>query len=73
VIDRAVILHGGVSKPLRKELERRGFDLYELDLSEFLKFRIPQSGGIGEMPRPSDDSLSVPGDHGNRHWQEKVL
>lgn len=37
VIDRAVILHGGVSKPLRKELERRGFDLYELNLSEFLK------------------------------------
>ncbi len=37
VIDRAVILHGGVSKPLRKELARRGFELYERDLSEFLK------------------------------------
>ena len=37
VIDRAVILHRGVSKSLRKELERRDFDLYELDLSEFLK------------------------------------
>ncbi|MCI0483977.1 MAG: arginine deiminase-related protein [candidate division NC10 bacterium] len=37
VIDRAVTLHRGVSKPLRKELERRDFGLYELDLSEFLK------------------------------------
>ena len=37
VVDRAVILHRGVSRPLRKELERRGFRLYELDLSEFLK------------------------------------
>lgn len=37
VIDRTVILHRGVSKSLRKELERRDFHLYELDLSEFLK------------------------------------
>lgn len=37
VIDRTVILHHGVSKPLRKELECRGFVLYEVDLSEFLK------------------------------------
>ena len=37
VIDRAVILHRGVSKSLRKELEGRGFDFYELDLTEFLK------------------------------------
>ena len=37
VIDRAVILQAGVSKPLHKEMERRGFDLYELDLSEFIK------------------------------------
>jgi len=37
VIDRTVILHRGVSKSLRKELEGRGFDLHELDLSEFLK------------------------------------
>ncbi len=25
------------------------------------------------MPRPSDNSLSVPGDQGNRHWQQKLL
>ncbi|MFQ5656502.1 MAG: dimethylarginine dimethylaminohydrolase family protein [Candidatus Methylomirabilales bacterium] len=37
VVDRAVILHRGVSKTLRKELECRGFTLYEVDLSEFLK------------------------------------
>lgn len=37
VIDRKVILQVGVSKSLRKELERRGFEFYELDLSEFLK------------------------------------
>lgn len=37
VIDRAVILQAGVSKPLRKALERRDYDLYELDLSEFIK------------------------------------
>ena len=37
VIDRRVILHRGVSRPLRKELERRGFEMVELDLSEFLK------------------------------------
>jgi N-dimethylarginine dimethylaminohydrolase len=37
VVDRSVVLHHGVSKPLRKELEQRGFALYELDLSEFLK------------------------------------
>jgi N-dimethylarginine dimethylaminohydrolase len=37
VIDRRVILHRGVSRPLSKELERRGFEMVALDLSEFLK------------------------------------
>lgn len=37
IVNRAVIFHRGVSKALRKQLGNRGFVLYELDLSEFLK------------------------------------
>jgi len=37
VIDRAVILHRGISKALHTQLARRGFETCELDLSEFLK------------------------------------
>jgi len=37
VAGRAVVLHHGISETLRTQLERRGFSVYELDLSEFLK------------------------------------
>jgi len=37
VAGRAVVLHHGISRSLRTQLARRGFRVYELDLSEFLK------------------------------------
>jgi N-dimethylarginine dimethylaminohydrolase len=37
VIGRTVVMQGGVSKHLRKELGRRDFEVHELDLSEFIK------------------------------------
>ena len=37
VVDRAVVLHRGISRALERALTRRGFELYSLDLSEFLK------------------------------------
>ncbi len=37
VVNRTVVLHRGVSGALRRQLTRRGFELVELDLSEFLK------------------------------------
>jgi len=37
VVNRTAILHCGVSGGLRKQLERRGLEVCELDLSEFLK------------------------------------
>jgi N-dimethylarginine dimethylaminohydrolase len=36
-IDRSVVLHAGCSTALRRQLTRRGFQLYATDLSEFLK------------------------------------
>lgn len=36
-VNRAVVLHRGVSGSLRKQLSKRRFELHELDLSEFLK------------------------------------
>ncbi|MBI2884694.1 MAG: hypothetical protein HYY15_00805, partial [Candidatus Omnitrophica bacterium] len=33
----AIVLHRGISASLRTTLTRRGYDVYELDLSEFLK------------------------------------
>jgi N-dimethylarginine dimethylaminohydrolase len=37
VVNRAIVLHRGISQALHKQLTRRGFRVYELDLSEFLK------------------------------------
>ena len=37
IVGRAVVLQEGVSVRLRRQLERRGFRLYPVDLSEFLK------------------------------------
>ncbi|MBI2105192.1 MAG: amidinotransferase [Candidatus Omnitrophica bacterium] len=34
---RALVVHEGLSAPLRRRLARRGFRIYPLDLSEFLK------------------------------------
>lgn len=36
-VNRTIVLHRGVSGALRRQLARRGFELAELDLSEFLK------------------------------------
>ena len=36
-VNRTVVLHRGVSGGLRKQLNKRRFELHELDLSEFLK------------------------------------
>ena len=37
VIGRAVVVQAGLSAPLRRRLARRGFRVYPVDLSEFLK------------------------------------
>lgn len=37
VVGRSIVLQAGCSAGLRRQLERRGFRLYPLDLSEFLK------------------------------------
>ncbi len=37
VLPHAVVLHAGTSSTLRRQLERRGFEVHGVDLSEFLK------------------------------------
>lgn len=37
VVGRSLVLHRGISRRLRAQLEARGFAVYELDVSEFLK------------------------------------
>jgi N-dimethylarginine dimethylaminohydrolase len=59
--DRAVVVQEGVSGALQRRLERRGFRLFPVDLSEFLKaggaakclvLRLTQDGGV---PRGTSD------------------
>ena len=37
VVGKSVVMQAGASKPLLRQIERRGFDVYPVDLSEFLK------------------------------------
>ena len=59
VVGRAVVVHAGTSAGLRRQLERRNFRVYPVDLSEFLKAGGSAKCLVLQLSHPSESRTSI--------------